>query len=316
MRTIIARSLYVFIAGLIVILAAAANVFPQNREEVSPSPKLEIASLQHDFGQVVPGMALKYTFQIRNLGTADLVIKSVVPGCGCTTSDFDKVIAPGHEGKITLAIAVTDHLEGHLSKQAIVQTNDPAHASFALSLLADFKKRDTGGLSILPSDQWTINVAKGSTASTTIKILNGRDVPVYVTKVDAGGKSFNVSLVTNEYGSSYSVTIEIPKSLAIGHYSQVATVYTSSPVMPQIPIRLEANVTPELSITPVALKLTDISAIGDPQKAECQYLRLQRQTAILKLNTLLQIFLSSGSRSPSGKSARLTTSIWFWIKWR
>jgi hypothetical protein len=102
------------------------------------APKMELASPDHYFGAVKAGTPLTHTFEIKNGGDAPLEIKSVAPGCGCTTSDFDKVIEPGKKGKITLEIKNTEHYKGEVSKTATVTTNDPEHQSFQLILRASF----------------------------------------------------------------------------------------------------------------------------------------------------------------------------------
>ena len=43
------------------------------------SPKLVIPSFTHDFGEVKPGTALKYSFVFKNQGKSDLLIQSVTP---------------------------------------------------------------------------------------------------------------------------------------------------------------------------------------------------------------------------------------------
>ena len=101
-------------------------------------PKLVIASLEHSFGKVKPGTPLIFTFKIKNKGDSNLEIANVAPSCGCTTSEFDKVIAPGKEGKVTLEIKKTDNYKTEITKNATVTTNDPEHQSFQLVLRADF----------------------------------------------------------------------------------------------------------------------------------------------------------------------------------
>ena len=109
------------------------------RENPKPgSPKLVIASLEHSFGKVKPGTPLTYTFTIKNEGDSNLEITNVAPSCGCTTSQFDKVIAPGKEGKVTLAVEKTDGYKGEIVKNATVTTNDPTHQTFQLILRANF----------------------------------------------------------------------------------------------------------------------------------------------------------------------------------
>ena len=101
-------------------------------------PKLSIPSLEHSFGSVKAGTPLSYSFQIKNEGKVDLEIKSVSPSCGCTTSKYDKVIAPGKVGTVTLAVEKTESYKGEITKTASVTTNDPSHQTFTLTLRANF----------------------------------------------------------------------------------------------------------------------------------------------------------------------------------
>jgi len=101
-------------------------------------PKLSIPSLEHSFGTVKAGTPLTYSFQIKNEGKVDLEIKNVAPSCGCTTSKFDKVIAPGKVGTVTLEVAKTDGYKGEITKTATVTTNDADHQTFTLTLHATF----------------------------------------------------------------------------------------------------------------------------------------------------------------------------------
>jgi Protein of unknown function (DUF1573) len=116
------------------VLAAGKSSAPQS----DGKPELSVEAMEHSFGNVKPGIPLTYSFVIKNKGKTDLEIKNVAPSCGCTTSSFDKVIAPGAEGKITLAVEKTDAYKGEVTKTATVSTNDPAHASFQLTLKATF----------------------------------------------------------------------------------------------------------------------------------------------------------------------------------
>jgi hypothetical protein len=102
-------------------------------------PKASIATLEHSFGVVKPGTPLNYKFEIKNAGDAKLEITNVAPSCGCTTSDYDRVIEPGKTGQITLSIQKTDGYKGEVVKTATVTTNDPNHTTFTLTLRAEFK---------------------------------------------------------------------------------------------------------------------------------------------------------------------------------
>ena len=64
-----------FVLGLIMVAGAVAQEKSSNG-----SPKLVIPSFTHDFGEVKPGTALKYSFAFKNQGKTDLLIQSVTPG--------------------------------------------------------------------------------------------------------------------------------------------------------------------------------------------------------------------------------------------
>jgi hypothetical protein len=72
----------VFGTALVVGLAMCAMAQETQVTQVTTdagSPKLIIESLVHDFGTVVSGTPLTYTFKVKNEGTADLLIKNVAP---------------------------------------------------------------------------------------------------------------------------------------------------------------------------------------------------------------------------------------------
>lgn len=64
-------------------------------------PVLEFNTLEHDFGKVIQGEVVSYTFKIKNTGNADLIIANISAACGCTASEYPKTpVKPGTEDKI------------------------------------------------------------------------------------------------------------------------------------------------------------------------------------------------------------------------
>jgi hypothetical protein len=125
---------------LVVTLSAVA--FGQDDKSKSPAaPKLVMAQTEHDLGKVKEGDEPTYTFKVKNEGDADLVINNVSPACGCTASDFSKTIAPGQEGKITLAIK-TAGMSGKVERYAEVISNDKQQIGLKLWLHLEVVKAD------------------------------------------------------------------------------------------------------------------------------------------------------------------------------
>jgi hypothetical protein len=65
--------------GLVLGLAMCAVAQETQATTDAGSPKLTMDSVVHDFGTVVSGTPLTFTFKVKNEGTADLLIKNVAP---------------------------------------------------------------------------------------------------------------------------------------------------------------------------------------------------------------------------------------------
>ncbi len=59
------------------IIIFAAITAPAHQKK--PGPKVAVESFTHDFGSIEAGASLKFTFKVKNIGTADLLIQSVAP---------------------------------------------------------------------------------------------------------------------------------------------------------------------------------------------------------------------------------------------
>lgn len=62
-------------------------------------PKFEFANKTHDFGVIIEGEKVSYTFKYKNTGKSDLIISSAKGSCGCTVPKYNKEPLPaGKEG--------------------------------------------------------------------------------------------------------------------------------------------------------------------------------------------------------------------------
>ena len=245
--------------------------------------KIWIESTTHDFGSVDAGTPLRYSFKIRNEGSVDLEIRSVVPSCGCTTSDYDKVLTPGSEGKITLAVEHTVGYSGETQKFATVTTNDPSQATFRLTLHVFFKgtakppnlgaptltptgAKKVGSFLVSPGDKYTTAVVRGDSVASTLQIVNQSDKLAHITDVKVGGTSFKAVLRTIQDGKSYAISLTTNPQLKAGHYTQTLSLVTDDKDAPEIPISLDVTVYPLLVAAPTAIHMREVSIEGDVSK--------------------------------------------------
>ena len=99
-----------------------------------PTPKLECLEPAYDFGSVDGTQPVSHTFQIRNVGGADLVVKKIDAPCGCTSYALSRdTLPPGQSLGIPVSVAVQGQ-KGFQEKSVYLITNDPSGMPFQLSL--------------------------------------------------------------------------------------------------------------------------------------------------------------------------------------
>jgi len=71
------------------------------RGDTSSLPRFQFAEELHDFGKIIQGEKVSYSFKFKNVGKSDLVITDAHGSCGCTIADYPKTpIAANGEGTI------------------------------------------------------------------------------------------------------------------------------------------------------------------------------------------------------------------------
>ncbi|MDR1181154.1 MAG: DUF1573 domain-containing protein [Bacteroidales bacterium] len=95
----------------------------EKNEKGQRMPKLEFEQKHHDFGKLIQGEKVSYTYKFKNTGNAILVISSVLPGCNCTVAQFTQTpIAPGENGSITINFN-SETKKGLVNTTIVVQAN-------------------------------------------------------------------------------------------------------------------------------------------------------------------------------------------------
>jgi len=123
-----------------------------------------------------------------------------------------------------------------------------------------------GSFNISPSDRWVTAVVTGLTISNTFSFSNVDKKTAHITKINQGGKDFDVTLRTVEDGKQYALAVTSNAALKPGRHTQTVEVVTDDPDMPKIPIELEINVYPLVIATPQTLMLPKLTLQADLSK--------------------------------------------------
>ena len=97
---------------------------------VMGQPKIEFEKKTHEFGDIhEEGGKVTARFIFKNVGTEDLLLTNVKPGCGCTAANYTReAVAPGQTGFIDATYDPWNR-PGSFNKNIKVSTNEPDQAS-------------------------------------------------------------------------------------------------------------------------------------------------------------------------------------------
>ena len=89
----------------------------------SSLPAIKYDDLEHDFGRIIEGETVSYSFTFKNTGKSDLLIADVSTSCGCTVPSFPKTpIRPGESGAIKIAFN-SNGKRGFQNKNIVIVAN-------------------------------------------------------------------------------------------------------------------------------------------------------------------------------------------------
>jgi hypothetical protein len=102
-------------------------------------PRLDMPSMEYDFGSIPKSPDVAYIFSVQNTGTADLVIQNLVTSCGCTTAELtSSVIPPGQRADLTVTFDPDFHkTEGEVVRLVWFATNDPTQPWAEVRIVAN-----------------------------------------------------------------------------------------------------------------------------------------------------------------------------------
>src|SRR4051812_32163257 len=83
----------------------------------------EFKETEHDFGGIVEGLKVSYTFTFKNTGTGDLVISSATGSCGCTVPEYPKTAVPAGATGVIKVTFDSSGKQGHQEKTVTLVAN-------------------------------------------------------------------------------------------------------------------------------------------------------------------------------------------------
>ena len=127
-------------------------------------------------------------------------------------TNFDKVIPPGSEGKVTASVDLA-HAKGPIEKNVEITTNDPDHPTMKLFLKANVKTY----VDVQPTDMVRFTVEKGQEQTQELTLTPTYDKPVKLHDATVDSEVYEVKLTpADAQETKYKLNITIKKTAPIG----------------------------------------------------------------------------------------------------
>ncbi len=218
----------------------------------------------HDFGTVARAAKTEYRFTFDNPYNQTIQVRSVRTSCGCTTPIVEtEIVPPGGRGSIlakfntgthtgsrsaTLTVTIDKpsfteiqlHVKGYIRSDVVFQ---PGEASFG-SIMQGTSKTIDVGVDYAGKPAWQIN--RVTTGDSFITV-----VPTEVSRQNGRIR--------------YSLSVSVSADAPVGPLESELVVHTNDRNLTTVPLRLVANIAPEIAVSPQTLSLGDIVQ-GEPIK--------------------------------------------------
>jgi hypothetical protein len=109
-------------------------------EQLAKAPKVVFTTTTYEFPNVKQGDKVDYSYEFRNDGENDLIIRKTKASCGCTATTPEKsILKKGESSNIKISFN-TAGKEGKQHKTVTVITNDPNNSSVTLNITGTVDK--------------------------------------------------------------------------------------------------------------------------------------------------------------------------------
>ena len=113
----------ILISTIIVFALVSCKKGGNTKVNISDTTIMTFTDTIYDFGKVIEGEKVNYTFKFKNTGDKPLLISQVATSCGCTASSYtDSPVKPNSEGYVKVTFNSSGR-QGNVQKTITVYSN-------------------------------------------------------------------------------------------------------------------------------------------------------------------------------------------------
>jgi hypothetical protein len=244
----------------------AATIFVVAMSSTSSAKQLNglFKTTNHDFGTVARAAKTEFRFTFDNPYNQTIHVRSVRTSCGCTTPSVEtEIVPPGGRGSILAKFNTGTHT-GSKAATLTVTFDKPSFSEVQLHVKGYIRS----DVVFQPGEATFGDIMQGTSKSIDVAVDYAGNSAWQINKVTTSD-SF-VTVVPTELSRQngrirYSLAVSISSEAPVGPLESEIVVHTNDRNLTTVPLRLVANIAPEVSVSPQTLSLGDIVE-GEPIK--------------------------------------------------
>ena len=205
-------------------------------------PAIKFKSTTIDFGEVESGKIVDINFEFENTDSDLLIIKNVIPSCGCTTTGLaKKEYKAGEKGTIASKFNSSGY-NGKVIKTITVTSNDPDAAETRLTISGTVIIKDFAQADIKP-DRINFDIVKiGKTYTRKLNLSNSGNADLRIIEISCNPE-VSLQFKTNVLGAKKTTEITLTFTpFTKGSFNNMVKIRTNDYRNPYVFVRLEAQV--------------------------------------------------------------------------
>ena len=216
--------------------------------------KMFTGTLDHDFGTVARAAKAEHVFEMVNPFKETIHIASVRASCGCSTPTIMKdTLATWEKGGIHVRYN-TRTFTGRRSATITIVIDQPFYAEVQLYVKGYIRS----DVVIHPGVVQFDTIDEGSFAEQEVTVNYAGRSDWQIVDVQSGNTNFEVELDETRRQSGrvdYKLLVRAKDSLGAGYFNDQLVLVTNDSRARQVPLRVEGNVIPGLTVSPASLFL-------------------------------------------------------------
>jgi uncharacterized protein YdeI (BOF family) len=205
-------------------------------------PAIKFKNTTLDFGEVASGKIVDINFEFENAGSDVLIIKNVIPSCGCTTAALaKKEYQPGEKGTIASKFNTSGY-NGKVIKTITVTSNDTEASETRLTLSGTVIVKDFAQADLKPEQFAFGNVSVGKTYVRKLNLSNLGSLDLRILEISCSPE-VTLAFKTNNLPAKKSTEITLTFTpFEKGTFNNMVKIRTNDFRNPYVFVRLEAQV--------------------------------------------------------------------------